>query len=113
MGRVFYTNKLISKKMKVASSFFERLVGLMFSNSMKGFDSLLITKCNSIHTFFMRYAIDVVFLNNKYEIIRTYYNLKPWRMTRLVFGATQVLELRAGDLPQDVKIGDRLDICIS
>ena len=113
MGTVSYSNKLISKQMKVASSFFDRLVGLMFSSSMKGFDSLLITKCNSIHTFFMRYAIDVVFLNSKYEVVRTYYNIKPWRMTRLVFGATQVLEMKAGNLPDDMKIGDRLDICIS
>lgn len=111
MSMVKWRDLVISKNMKVADSFLDRLIGLMFKSSMGDKDSLLIKKCNSIHTFFMKYSIDVVFLNKEYLVVKAFYDVKPWRMTRMVFGATQVLEMRAGDLPRDLSVGDRLIIC--
>jgi uncharacterized membrane protein (UPF0127 family) len=49
-----------------------------------------------MHTFFMRFAIDIVFLDRDGRIIKIDPLLKPWRFSTLVFGAAQALELAAG-----------------
>ena len=54
---------ILGEKVLVASTFFERLKGLMFDRSLgREYDGMLIKHCNSIHTFFMNYKIDVLFL---------------------------------------------------
>ncbi len=104
---------IISEKMKRAESFFDRLIGLMFRRQMIGFDSLLVTNTNSIHTFFMRYSIDVLFVDKEFRIIKIYRSIKPWRMTRMVWKARHALELMSGTVPENVEAGDRLEICTS
>ncbi|HKD68516.1 MAG TPA: DUF192 domain-containing protein [Candidatus Binataceae bacterium] len=49
-----------------------------------------------IHTFFMRFAIDLVFLDRAGRIVRIIAGVRPWRLTAPVFGACCVLELEAG-----------------
>jgi uncharacterized membrane protein (UPF0127 family) len=49
-----------------------------------------------IHTFFMRFPLDLVFLNRAGRIVRIMPNVKPWRIAPPVFGARCVLELEAG-----------------
>jgi uncharacterized membrane protein (UPF0127 family) len=49
-----------------------------------------------IHTFFMRFALDLVFLDSANQITRIISNVKPWRVAPPVFGARFVLELEAG-----------------
>ena len=109
--KVMCNGKEICKSMKVASSFTSRMIGLMFKKEMEGFDGLLIKKCNSIHTFFMRYSLDIVFLDKKMKVVRVYRGIKPWRATRIVWGATQVLELVSGTLLEEVQIGDEIEVC--
>lgn len=100
--------EIVASKVKVAKSFEDRLIGLMFKSPLVEFDSLLILKCNSIHTCFMKYPLDIIFLDKDYKIKKIYRNLKPWRMTRLVLGACQVLEMEAGKLPANLSIGEKL-----
>jgi uncharacterized membrane protein (UPF0127 family) len=104
----------ICKEAKIAESFFSRLVGLMFQEKMDGFDGLLITQCNSIHTFFMQYSLDLVFLDKNYKVVKVLENKSPWRMSLMYFSATQVLEVVAGTLKGRVSKGDQLElVCIS
>lgn len=103
-------NILISQQLKIAESFFERLIGLMFKEKMEGFDGLLIKQCRSIHTFFMKYPLDIVFMNNEMKVKKIIRNMKPWRMTFIYFTSTQVLELQAGTLPVTVQEGDKLEV---
>lgn len=103
----------LSSNGKLAEVFQDRLIGLMFKSEMKGYDSLLIKKCNSIHTFFMRFNIDVIFVDKNLKILKIYRELRPWRMTTMVWRATQVLELNGGAVPKEVIVGDILDICTS
>jgi uncharacterized membrane protein (UPF0127 family) len=49
-----------------------------------------------MHMFFMRFAIDIVFLDKSNRVIRINHNLKPWRVSSVVFGARKALELEAG-----------------
>ena len=103
----------LCRKAIVADSFMKKLKGLMFSESMSGFDGMLFYQTNAIHTCFMKYNIDVVFFNKKNEIKKIYRGLRPWRHTQIVFSASRVLELAEGKLPDSIKEGDILDICIS
>tara|TARA_B100001248_G_scaffold220746_1_gene176611 strand:+ start:55691 stop:56044 length:354 start_codon:yes stop_codon:yes gene_type:complete len=78
------------------SSLWFRLKGLLGRKTLHAHEGILIKPCQSIHMFFMRFAIDAVFLNKKNEIVRIYPGIRPWRMTRHVWGSDCVLELPAG-----------------
>jgi uncharacterized protein len=78
-----------------ANNFLSRAKGLLGRKQMKPWDGLYIKRCNSIHTHFMRFPIDVIFLNEHNECIRLIENLKPWRWAKEA-QAKHVLELRVG-----------------
>lgn len=99
----------ISDNILVADNIITRLIGLMFRKKPLA-DGLLLEPCNSIHTFFMRYSLDVVFLNRENRAVKIIRNLKPWRMTWIYFKANKTLELPAGNLPASLKEGDLLEV---
>lgn len=103
-------NLVLAERVLVAENFFARLKGLMFSNSLGEYDGLLIPRCNSIHCFFMRYKIDVVFISDKNKIVKVIRNIPPWRMTRPYFSATKVLEMMGGTLSDELKEGDEVEV---
>lgn len=106
--------EVICRKMAVADDLFSRMKGLMFSEKLPDCDGFLITPCNSIHTFFMLYSLDVLFLDRDFKIVKAVYDLRPWRMSWIYFRAHQVLEMKAGTLKKDLKTGDILEaVCIS
>jgi hypothetical protein len=60
-----------------------------------------------MHMFFMRFAIDIVFLDSRGMVIRISHALKPWRVSPVVFGARRALELEAGAaIRSDTRVGD-------
>lgn len=70
----------------LANSFRTRFLGLMFSASVQrraqGAQGLLITRCSSVHTCFMRYPIDVIYLDDAGTVVGHTDHLKPWRIDR-------------------------------
>ena len=105
---------IICQKMIVANRMFDRIKGLMFSTQMPDCDGFLISPCNSIHTFFMLYNLDLLFLDKDFKVVKVIYNLSPWRATWLYFKASQVVEMSAGTLKKGLKAGDKLEaICIN
>lgn len=106
--------EIICHQMLVENNLFGRMKGLMFSSELPDCDGFLINPCNSIHTFFMRYALDVIFLDRNFKIIKIIYNLNPWKMTGIYFKSHQVLEMKAGTLKKQLSPGEKLEaICIS
>ena len=63
--------------------------GMLFENGR-------FTPMMWMHMFFMRFAIDIVFLGRGGEVVKVNRNLKPWRVSSMVFGARVALELAAG-----------------
>jgi len=64
-----------------------------------------------MHMFFMRFAIDIVFLDKAGRVLRINHDLKPWRVSSMVFGARRALELEAGAAARTgTKVGDQLEI---
>ena len=69
---------------------------MMFRRKLQLGMGMWIVPCSGIHTFFMRFAIDAVFVDRRLRIVRVRPELRPWRLVPIVFGAHSVLELPAG-----------------
>ena len=81
---------------RLADGFFSRLRGLLFAPALQPGEGLLIRPCAAVHTAFMRYPIDIVFLDRAGKIRRIVPRLAPWR-SAASGGAYQTLELAAGE----------------
>ena len=87
-----------------------RMRGLLGRRGLARGEGLLIRPTNSVHTFFMRFPIDVVFLDRDETIVKIADNVAPWRM-RAARGARSVLELAAGESTRlGLRAGARLQI---
>ena len=106
-------NVVLARYVELADSFFSRAKGLLGRSSLPPQSGLLIRPCNSIHTFFMQFAIDVLFLDGQGQVLKIQRNLVPWRLVWPVWRAVQVLELPAHTIPEDLPLMARLDLCIN
>lgn len=101
-------NQVLVTNLRIANTFFKRLKGLMGEKSLTEGEGLLIIPCNFIHTFFMRFPIGAVFLDNKDYVVKTM-EIKPFRISPVVYKAIKVLELPGGVIRKGlVQEGDRL-----
>lgn len=105
--------KIFNYKLDVvdAHTFFTRLAGLMGKKELKVNEGMLLRPCSSIHTCFMKFAIDVVFLDGEYRVVELINNMSPWRFSSHNKSAKQVLELRAGTVDRfGIKKGTILEV---
>ncbi len=72
------------------------MVGLLNRQSLEDGEALIITQCNSIHMFFMRFAIDCIFIDANNCIVGLVKNIKPWRLSSIYFKANFVIETPVG-----------------
>lgn len=82
-------------RVRVADRFWTRALGLLVGKPLELTEGLLIAPCSSIHTIGMRYAIDVVFVDDSGRVVRVCPDVRVGRM-RFARGARGVLELRSG-----------------
>lgn len=93
----------------VADHFWFRLKGLMFRKQMRPDAALLITPCGQIHTFFMNFDIDAVFIGRDGKVLHIEENMKPGKVSPFVSHARAVLELSAGSARRNgISPGSRL-----
>lgn len=83
---------------RVAYDWFDRLRGLLGVRSLTHPDGLLITHCSSVHSFWMRMTIDVVYLDDDFEVKKVVSRLRPWRISFGGRRTSQTLELPAGTI---------------
>jgi uncharacterized protein len=88
----------VADRLAVADTHWTRLRGLLGTRALPAGDGLWIRPCRQVHMFGMRYAIDVVFLDDSARIVGLTSDLRPWRVSPLVRPATSVLELPAGTI---------------
>jgi len=84
-------------KIKIADSFLTRFAGLMFQKKLTQGTGLLLVPCNSVHMCFMRFSIDVIYIDKDYKILKVVKNLKPWIGLSICTKAWGTLELAAGE----------------
>jgi uncharacterized membrane protein (UPF0127 family) len=96
---------------RVADTFFTRLVGLLRDRQLELGDGLWIMPCNSIHSIGMKFVFDAIFLDKNLRVVHLMQNMKPWRISKMVFAAHSVLELPAGHIAQTgTEIGDQFEM---
>jgi uncharacterized protein len=101
---------LVCERTSVADSPFTRLKGLLGRERLDPGEGLLLRPASSVHTCFMRFPIDVVFLNRELVVLGIADELEPWRAAGKR-GAKAALELPAGEAARrGLAVGDRLHL---
>lgn len=104
-------NEMLANKVIISDRFLSRLMGLMFKKKLQKNSSMLIYPCNSVHTFFMKFPIDIVFLSKEYEVLYVIENMLPGKMSPFIRNAKSVLELPSGVIEETkTKKGDLLNL---
>ena len=94
---------------RVATNLWTRGRGLLGTKSLPTGDGLLILPCNGIHSFFMQYPFDAVFLDKTGYAVHLIRSMKPQRLSKIVFSGHSVLELPAGTIEQTLtQLGDEI-----
>ena len=80
-----------------ADTFLKRFLGLMGRGKLPQGQGLLLSPCSSVHMCFMRFSIDVLYLDGEGRILKIVSHLRPWIGLSLCPGARAALELAAGE----------------
>ena len=103
-----WTRKPVADTVELAETRTARRRGLLGRDSLPEGTALMLIPCFAVHTAFMRFAIDLVFIDRDGRVVRTVSRVAPWRIA-IAWRARAVIELPAGTLESlAVKIGDRL-----
>ena len=111
----------VIRKVRKTTNFLERMRGLLGTKNLDNDEGLLIAPCSSVHTFGMRYSIDVLFLDKQFtntnshfhtkqfNIVKAVKSLKPWRMAGSNL-SSMVLELADDNINKlQLKTGQQLE----
>jgi uncharacterized membrane protein (UPF0127 family) len=99
---------VVCERCTMADAPLPRMRGLLGRRELSSDEGVLLRPAGSVHTFFMRFAIDVVFLDRDGRVVRVAESVPPWR-TAAARGARAVLELRAGESARRrISVGDLL-----
>ncbi|MCL6517833.1 DUF192 domain-containing protein [Alicyclobacillus sp.] len=90
------SGEVILDDVRVARTFWQRLMGLMGKQHLHPGEGLWIPRCRAVHCCFMRTPIDVLFLDDQGRILRVLPCMKPWTFSPYVDRAQAVLECAAG-----------------
>lgn len=95
-GRVMHGNgEVLAEQVFVANSFWTRFLGLMGKARLQPSEGLMLIGVGSIHTCFMRFSIDVVYLDEEFRVLHVE-TVRPWRIGSFIKRTKHVLELSEG-----------------
>lgn len=98
-------------KIRIADSFVKKLVGLIPLPELKEDEGLFFPNTKQIHTFFMTYYIDVLYLDKDGRILFIESNLKPWKIGKKIKDAQGILELKGSTANKlNLKIGYKINL---
>jgi len=114
MSKTFLFNTTTGEQVAevtLAKSISSRLVGLLRHKKLEEHKTLWLLPCPSIHTFFMKFSIDAVFVDKKMTVTNVHVNVKPWRMTPILkFKNHSCFEFAAFASQNKIKKGDKLNV---
>lgn len=90
------TGALLAERLILASSFWEKGKGLLGVRSFGSGEGLFIAPCNSIHSFFMQFRFDAVFVDREWRVVHLIKGMPAFRVSRIVRRAHGVVELPEG-----------------
>lgn len=92
------TGETLLERVRLADSFWSRLIGLLAGRSIAPDEGLLLSPCNSVHTCGMRFSIDVAQLDHDHLVLAVRTDVRPWSVVAPVRGGRHVLEGAPGTL---------------
>ena len=105
----------LARHLRIADTHWSRFCGLMGTDtsSFPAGQGLWIVPSHGVHTFAMRFAIDVIYLDSDKVVVHLEENLKPWRLAPVRLRATSILELPGNTLSStQTAIGDEIEIAL-
>lgn len=104
---------LLADHIEVATSFKKRLKGLIGRPGFNHGEAFILLPCNSIHTCFMNFSIDVLFVDKEAVVLQALENMRPFRFSPVISRSYMVVELPAGRLATTgTEAGQRLQLII-
>ncbi|MGX5201364.1 DUF192 domain-containing protein [Aliikangiella sp. IMCC44632] len=105
----FINGQPVIDELFIASSWWQRMRGLIGRDELTNRQGLLISSCNSVHMFGMSYALDIIYLCNQNKIKKIVKELRPWQVS-FCSGAVVAIELKAKVSEKlGIKIGDKFE----
>jgi uncharacterized membrane protein (UPF0127 family) len=96
---------------QVADNYWTRMRGLIGHAPLVEEEGMLIVPCSSVHTHFMSFPIDVLYVDKAQKIVAIDHDMAPWRFGRIRRGVHFVIELRAGTASRTgTDVGDQLQV---
>ncbi len=101
----------VAERVHLANTWWTRLRGLLGHPEPEPGEGMLLSPCQSVHMYWMKYSLDVAFLAPDGRIVEAYHALAPSKRSRWHRDADRALELRAGTLADTcTQVGDRLEL---
>jgi uncharacterized protein len=91
-------NIILAEDVLMARTPFRRIKGLLGRKVFLSGQAIILEPCNSVHTFFMCFPIDILFVDKNYKIIKILPKFNPNRISRIYWHSSRVIELPAGKL---------------
>lgn len=99
----------MAERLTLADTVFKRLRGLLGRSGLFPGEGLLLAPCNAVHSCFMRFPFDAVFLDRDGYVVKVIHEMPPFRFSPVVRRAVSVLELHAGTVRvTGTRAGDRI-----
>ena len=100
---------VLGETIEVADSAIRRVKGLLGRECLEDGQGLLFKQCASLHTFFMRFPIDVLFVDKSGKVLKVADGVKPFKLVAAPLKAYYAIELPAGAVSRSkTRTGDRL-----
>jgi hypothetical protein len=108
MSGAMKSQRVLGIKVVMAQRFWPRLRGLLGKRALATGEALLLSPCSNVHTCFLRFAIDIVFLNKAGDVVAIHAGVRPWRV-RFAREAYSCLELASGGAHRcALRVGQRI-----
>jgi len=107
-SRMMVDGNLVLDKIIMADTYSKRLQGLLGRKGLEEREGMMIIPCNSIHTYRMKFPIDVLFVDRDNIVVKVLRDLSPKRMGPLVLKSRYVIEAEAGTFV-GIEKGDKLE----
>ncbi len=102
-------NRVLAEHAVLADSILSRLAGLLGHDSLLPGEGMIITQCRSIHMFFMKFSIDVIFIDRNKSVVGLVRRIKPFRMSPYFWRSVAAIELPEGTIESTyTKLGDQI-----
>lgn len=104
-------NRVLAERAVYAGTFWSRLAGWMAKPQVLPGEALILSPCRGVHTFWMRFPIDVLFLDANGSVVYTLESVRPFRVSPVVRPARTVIELPPGTIGRtSTAVGDRIRV---